>query len=357
MAERSYKSMKEQEIRAKITDIMCEMPEFICDYINERGIRLTAYTLLGYTYKLKYFCEYLCENHPVFKDKKVSELMPADFDNIKRRDIIAFINWMQRDKGHYSSSERELQANTKKSIENYLSCLSAFWKKSCANGVLHQNPMLEIERPKLDKSDIVIHLNRDDKAKFMNTVEYGTGLSEREKKFHDKNQYRDAAICQLFLDTGARISELVGLNLKDLSFNEHCITVIRKGNKIQKLYFSDFTETYLQDYLSERESKYKPAENETALFLSRSGTRIGVRSLEKMVKKYVMAAGISENKPITPHKLRSTYAMDMYAATRDIEIVRSQLGHSSVATTSIYAKASDKSRIDVRNLINNKENQ
>lgn len=139
--------------------------------------------------------------------------------------------------------------------------------------------------------------------------------------------------------------------MEDVNFKDSCIRVIRKRNKQQELYFSDKTADYLQEYLEERELKYKPVDGENALFLSRDGKRLGVRSIEKMVKRYVQVSNPHKNEDVTPHKLRSTFAMEMIEKTGNVDLLREQLGHESPATAILYGRTTSSVRKDVRNLL------
>ncbi len=118
--------------------------------------------------------------------------------------------------------------------------------------------------------------------------------------------------------TGIRISELVGLNIADLNFNDLSFRVTRKGGSQSILYFDYETENALNEYLEQRkiQGTYSLA---APLFLSLQGNRITARAVENMVQKYAKLA--APLKHITPHKLRSTYGTMLYQQTGDIYLV------------------------------------
>ena len=164
-------------------------------------------------------------------------------------------------------------------------------------------------------------------------------LTGRQKAFHQRTNERDTAILTLFLGTGIRISELVGLNVEDVNFESNSFTVTRKGGNRVVLYFSDEVAVALLKYLEVRSNEKVPHE-EHALFLSLQKRRISVRATENLVKKY--AKLVSPLKKITPHKLRSTYGTSLYRETHDIYVVAEVLGHKDINTTKKhYAALSD----------------
>ena len=199
-------------------------------------------------------------------------------------------------------------------------------------------------------------MEADERDEMLEAAWGGDQLSERQRKIRDKSNsaIRDATILMVLFDTGIRVSELVGLDLDDIDFKHHSLKVVRKGNKEDSVNFSDATEELLKGYLEERKT-YQPVDDEYALFLvsigKYKGERISVRSVEKLVKKYAMASGVPNASKISPHKLRSSYAMAMLDATSNISLVQKQLGHQFIGTTSKYAEARNRDKETYRNAI------
>ena len=155
-------------------------------------------------------------------------------------------------------------------------------------------------------------------------------LTKQQKVWHDRNKLRDLAIVVTLLGTGVRVTELVGLDISDLDFDNGAMRVIRKGGNEDIVYFGEEVEEMLRNYLDERLLMEPEPGNENALFISQRNTRITVRSVERLVKKYASTATV---KKITPHKLRSTYGTTLYQETGDIYLVADVLGHKNVNTT------------------------
>ena len=139
-------------------------------------------------------------------------------------------------------------------------------------------------------------------------------------------------VALVFLGTGIRISECVGLNIDDFDFEQNAFVVTRKGGKEVILYLSDEVADALKDYLAERKEIEALPGHENAFFLSIQRRRITQRAVENMVKKYAAIAAPLKKK-ISPHKLRSTFGTNLYRETGDIYLVADVLGHSDVNTT------------------------
>ena len=182
-------------------------------------------------------------------------------------------------------------------------------------------------------------------------AELGTGLPPHASGYHERTKIRDTAILTLFLGTGIRISELVGLNNESLDFSTNSFVVTRKGGNQAILYFSDEVADALIAYLEQKkEDPRVPKESPSPLFLSMQYRRIIVRAVENLVKKY--ARIVTPLKKITPHKLRSTYGTALYRETGDIYIVADVLGHRDVNTTRRhYAAISEDNRRSVADAV------
>jgi site-specific recombinase XerD len=187
-------------------------------------------------------------------------------------------------------------------------------------------------------------------AILLEQVEKGEKLTKSQLKYHKINKVRDIAILTLLLGTGIRVSECVGLNLNDVDLDNGALVVHRKGGYDATVYFGFEVETALRDYMDQRENMIPMTGHEDAFFISMQNKRMGVRSVENMVKKYTR--NVTTLKNITPHKLRSTYGTSLYKETGDIYLVASVLGHSDVNTTrKHYAAISDEKRMKVTNAV------
>ena len=172
----------------------------------------------------------------------------------------------------------------------------------------------------------------------------GEGLTKKQKEFQKLTSKRDFALISLFLGTGIRVSECVGLNLADIDLENNAFLVTRKGGNQVVLYFPPEVAEALADYIEERKQIETLPGHEDALFLSLQKRRMTQRAIQNLVKKYAAVAAPLKPK-ISPHKLRSTFATNLYQETGDIYLVADVLGHSSVDTTrKHYAEMTDQRR-------------
>jgi len=151
-----------------------------------------------------------------------------------------------------------------------LSTIRAFYKYFFNKNLLPANTPMKVSMPKIHEKEIV-RLDSNDKineiSEMLYTVETGVGLTKRQKDFHEATKLRDTAIVTLFLGTGIRISELVGLNYDDIDFNTNSFVVTRKGGNRATLYFNDEVSKPLKHYI-ETTRKDQVQNDEKALFIS-----------------------------------------------------------------------------------------
>ena len=206
---------------------------------------------------------------------------------------------------------------------------------------LQANVAALVDLPKIHEKAIV-RLDVDEVARLLDAVESGEGLSAKQKQFHQFTKSRDLAMLTLFLGTGIRISECVGLNTEDVDFRNLSIRITRKGGNQTVLFINDEIAEALDSYCNNERLEMKGADS-PALFLSLQGKRITTRAVQLLVKKY--ASIITPLKHITPHKLRSTYGTNLYRETGDIYLVADVLGHKDVNTTrKHYAAMAEENR-------------
>ena len=161
-----------------------------------------------------------------------------------------------------------------------------------------------------------------------------------------KSYARDFCILTLFLNCGMRLSELVGLNLS--SIRDNTLTVLGKGNKERMLYLNDACLDAISAYLPER-AKTKVIVDKEALFLSRSGKRLGQRSVQNIVSAALERAGLG-GMGLSTHKLRHTAATMMYQyGETDLRVLQEILGHANLNTTQIYTHVSSRQKESAMN--------
>lgn len=351
MAALSYHEQEDIENTKRIRGILKELPPFCTDFFRGIEPRTSARTRLAYAYDLKTFFDFLKQANPELKSKKLRDLPLSLLDEIKLMDLEEYMEYLKC----YSTEKREDLMNTERGIMRKVSTVKSFYNYFYRTERIQNNPASLLQLPKIHEKEI-IRLDVDEVARFLDEVEDGECLTEKQKAYHAKTKLRDLAMMTLLLGTGVRVSECVGLNINDVDFRNGGLRIHRKGGKEVIVYFGAEVEYALQDYLSEREHIVPEEGSEEALFLSMQRKRINVRSVEKMVKKYAQL--VTPLKKITPHKLRSTYGTNLYRETGDIYLVADVLGHSDVNTTKKhYAALEDERRRSARNKVQLREKE
>ena len=351
MAALSYHEQEDIENTKRIRGILKELPPFCTDFFRGIEPRTSARTRLAYAYDLKTFFDFLKQANPELKSKKLRDLPLSLLDEIKLMDLEEYMEYLKC----YSTEKREDLMNTERGIMRKVSTVKSFYNYFYRTERIQNYPASLLQLPKIHEKEI-IRLDVDEVARFLDEVEDGECLTEKQKAYHAKTKLRDLAMMTLLLGTGLRVSECVGLNINDVDFRNGGLRIHRKGGKEVIVYFGAEVEYALQDYLSEREHIVPEEGSEEALFLSMQRKRINVRSVEKMVKKYAQL--VTPLKKITPHKLRSTYGTNLYRETGDIYLVADVLGHSDVNTTKKhYAALEDERRRSARNKVQLREKE
>lgn len=351
MAALSYHEQEDIENTKRIRGILKELPPFCTDFFRGIEPRTSARTRLAYAYDLKTFFDFLKQANPELKTKELRDFPLSLLDEIKLMDLEEYMEYLKC----YSTEKREDLMNTERGIMRKVSTVKSFYNYFYRTERIQNNPASLLQLPKIHEKEI-IRLDVDEVARFLDEVEDGECLTEKQKAYHVKTKLRDLAMMTLLLGTGLRVSECVGLNINDVDFRNGGLRIHRKGGKEVIVYFGAEVEYALQDYLGEREHIVPEEGSEEALFLSMQRKRINVRSVEKMVKKYAQL--VTPLKKITPHKLRSTYGTNLYRETGDIYLVADVLGHSDVNTTKKhYAALEDERRRSARNKVQLREKE
>ena len=326
----------------RISELLEELPPFCEDYFLGIESRTSSQTRLKYAYDLRIFFDFLCKKR--FRNKTVLDLTLEDLEGVAHNDIELFLSYLS----HYQFNGKRLSCDERAKARK-LSAVRALFKYFFSKGLIEVDNSAKVRTPKQHDREI-IRLEGDEVSELLGVTENGTGLTKHASHYHAKTAVRDRAIITLFLGTGIRISELVGLDNDSFNFSDNSFVVVRKGGNHAILYFSDEVRYALQEYIAEKHNDPKIPENEPAFFLSMQYKRINVRSVEILVKKYSRI--VSPLKKITPHKLRSTYGTRLYNETGDIYIVADVLGHRDVNTTKRhYAAITEENRKRVANVV------
>ena len=267
------------------------------------------------------FIKLMRNDMPIYaplEDIPIKDITITFLQSITTSDVFDFLSYLASDRPldpNSPSSERGISASSR---ARKLSAIKSFFKYlTVRTKQLAENPVADLEYPKLRKS----------LPKYL-TMEQCTALLQA---VSGPNQKRDYAILMLFLNCGIRRSELVGLNISDVY--EDRIRVVGKGNKERFVYFGTPCRKASDAYLPERNKKVLT--DNRALFGSRNGNRISVEAVHRLIKKYLLAAGLDVTQ-FSAHKLRHTAATMMLSGGVDVKTVQEVLGHENLNTTQIY---------------------
>jgi len=344
----NYFSDRDAKNIIRLKEIIKELPRFANEFFVGISLRTSVLTRLNYAYDLRIFFDYLSKKDVL--NKEILSIELKDVEELSAFDIELFLEYLTM----YEFNGRVNQASAA-AKERKLSTIRSFYKYYYKKDKILSNVASKVDMPKVLDKDIV-KLEPNEVADLLDRIDADevAGLSSRQNKMHHKLKIRDSAIITLFLGTGIRISELVGLNVADIHFESNSFNVTRKGGSNTSLYFTDEIANALRNYLNYlrdeiiNETKFgvmlknNKYDKKYALFISLKGTRITVRAVENLVKKYSRLVTV---KKITPHKLRSTFGTELYKNTQDIYVVADVLGHKDVNTTKKhYAAISEEIR-------------
>lgn len=296
-------------------------PEFLNSFLDYTTTILnkSPNTIKEYNYDLNRFLKYIMYHLRLTTEKTLENIdihsMTLDTMNkVTLDDIHSYLFYLT----NTFDSKPATRARKAASIR-------VFFKYLAQKGMINQNPAMNLESPKLGKR-MPKYLSLDDSKK----------LLEVANNTNDRNNERDFAILTLFLNCGIRLSELVGINIKDIVFSENKLNVIGKGNKERTIYLNKACVNSINSYLSVRPKTGIKTGSEDALFLSERLERISRRTVQYIVKQELLKAGLDANK-YSVHKLRHTAATLMYQyGNVDIRALQELLGHESISTTQIY---------------------
>lgn len=304
-------------------DYRLEAPELVRDFLqyHETIKNHSTRTVDGYYIDLRLFFRYIKWNHELVpRDTPFEEISIRDIDlsfirAIKKADIYDFLSWLARDRQGKHQMGLGVPARARKLV----AVRSFFNYLVVKRNLLEINPAADIDSPRLRKS-LPIYLTESNAVKLLDAVS-------------GPYAERDFCMLLLLLSCGMRVSELAGLNVKDV--NGETVRVLGKGNKERILYISPACQQAIKDYLAVRDGTNVHPKDKDALFLSRNHQRVSVDTVQNLVKKTASAAGL-DAKRYSPHKLRHTAATLMLQNGVDVRTLQEVLGHESLNTTQIY---------------------
>lgn len=413
---REYREETVIKYEQQISKLIKPAPNYIENFYNHmHNGRREISTQFAYIRDIIIFMNYIKEYIPSLNEIELKDFPISVFDNLNVKDMNEYRTYLH-DNCKLSNS----------SIKKKFAALSAFYKFAKSEGYTTNNPMEDFEQPAINKKRIIKldaamsnqlleGILRNDMY-LADTVEGPKSLPIPEQVFIKREPLvlRNYAICCLFLGSGLRVSELVGLDLTDINFTQGSLNIIAKGGDEVQVYFGEDVARALKTYIdgtplpSSLVNKYadtnyaaiewcrnhllevgfkdklisafpgqdktfyndmailaasmrrqgrnglKPVRNCNAVFVSSRGTRMTVRMVQLMIKEMVKTylPDFDDKDIFSPHKLRTTCATRILTQTGDIQLASTQLNHKGIAVTAaFYAELQkEKQRDKVRNL-------
>lgn len=268
----------------------------------ERGA--SRETLRNYASDLRQFVSFMRAG--------ASGIRPLDPAAIQSDSVRGYLQWLDRKREKRTSLARKL------------ACLRSFFRYLQREGVVSRNPAEEVKSPKQPKL-LPRVLTKDEAQALMEFPGATTGLS-----------LRDRAILETLYSTGARVSEVVGINLEDLGVKEGLVRLRGKGRKERVVPIGDVAVEAIRQYrawLNTTPNSRYSSLNKTALFRNNRGGRLTARSVARIVARYSRALPAG---PVSPHTLRHSFATHLLDEGADLRAIQEMLGHASLSTTQKY---------------------
>lgn len=315
---KKYKERQGAASLEKVRELLDKMPEFMNFFsLYLTGNGCSEGTILAYVQDIDLFFYYL-QAGPGTENGVVTTAFLEGLSPDKIEGFSEYIRTYRRngkDRKNGEGARRRKMVSVKR--------LYAFL---LATGRISKDPAKDVRMPKENgkKKGMTSSMSREDARLLYTVVRESEGLSARQMARNRGNEMRDDAIITLLLNTGIRVSELVGLDLEDVNVACGYIRVQRKKGIEGTVYVNHDTMALLDDYI--QNGRRAPETDLSALFISKNGSRITVRSVERLIKKYAKAAGMD----ITALGLRRAHGTIVYKDTLDLGAVAARLGHKSI---------------------------
>ena len=257
-----------------------------------------------------------------FEKLSIKRINENDVKRITQKNIIEYLM--------FAGFKRENSATTRM---RKLSALRSFFKYAHAKErIIEVDPTADVDAPK-KSATLPKYLTVEESVKLLDAVR-----NDKESK----TRIRDYAIIVLFLNTGMRLSELVGLNMESIDPDITTVKVLGQGAKERVIYLNKAAREALIEYLRQRLDPKHIRTSSNAVFISGREERISNKTVQWMVQKYLKMAGLG-SKGLSVHKLRHTAATLMYQSGKvDIRVLKDILGHEQLNTTQIYTHVVDR---------------
>ncbi|MCB5190534.1 site-specific tyrosine recombinase XerD [Methylobacillus arboreus] len=249
-----------------------------------------------------------------------------------RQDLVAFAAWLQEDrkKAMLEAGSEDIQGfialrfplSKPRSISRLIASLRRFYRYALREAKISVDPSLHIESPKLPRS-LPKSLSEDDVERLIEAPDIKTSLG-----------LRDRAMLETLYATGLRVSELVGMQVTELSLNDGVVRITGKGSKTRLVPLGEQSVDWLARYLQEGRPAILQQRLSDHLFVTQRGQGMTRQAFWYLIKRYALQAGIQTS--LSPHVLRHAFATHLLNHGADLRVVQMLLGHADISTTQIY---------------------
>lgn len=321
-----------------LTRILTDLPDFVYEYIEIAYRGESINTQIGYSIDIRTYLNYL-KKFKYREIQNIEDFTPKHMEDVTLRDLNGFKAYLREYETEYVSASgkliKRIRRNNDAGINRKLSGVRGLYLYLYKNDLISHNITDKLDFKKLHQK-MKKALSVQETSRLLDVLYNGENYFEgRMRASYLNRKQRDIALFVAYLGTGCRVSELVNLNVNDVDFDTSSFIVTRKGGNEQEIFMPVQVENELVAYMAER-SEMENVKDEQALFIGRNGTRLSAQTVEKNLKNYCMAAGITDPDKMHPHALRRTFACNMIADGVDIKMVAELMGHKNIEVTHRY---------------------
>ena len=311
------KLSKEQILMDKANQMIDEhMPEFARRFFNHKKQTFKAGSYYAYALELKEFFDYL---GTMFFD--INKMSISDLRMITPEVIENYIEYLRSGK-----VKGKTKIYSDQTLKRKLCALSSFFDYYSREGFIAYNPLLRVNRPTISH-DIPKGSNIQDNLKLLEYVSKGVLPNDGMIKYQNRLRSCDTAILALIIGAGIKSSECVELNIDDVDMEHNCIT-IKSRKPPNQIFFSSYLAEILNTYLDERLEMIAFYGHDKALFLSLQMRRLGIRSIEMMLKKYSSLL-FADDKAIKAKDLRNAFRNTVFAESKSLSVTAALTGNDA----------------------------
>lgn len=321
----------------QLNDILSDLPDFVFDFIKKYYDGESVNTQHGYAIDIRTFLRFLMA-HPAFgKITSIEEFTASDLEVVGLDVLLDYKVYLERYESCYTTptgrTKTVVLTNGKKGTLRKLCTLRSLYGYMFKADLIEKDITQKLSLPRISHHPKKPLSFQDTLAVidvFFRGEQY---FASRELSNYHKTRQRNVTIFTTLLGTGLRVSELLGLNLEDIDFENSSLVVLRKGGDSQEIPMPVQVENEIFRLVQERKAQNIP---EQALFVSNRSSRLTVSSVEKMIRKYCAAAGIYNADKTTVHALRRTFACRLLEDGIDLKLVSELLGHADISVTARF---------------------